>query len=121
GEPLVPPALATEMVLTQTQPDAIAETTAEGLARTADDAVLAGPKLGSMPLVVLAAGESLRNLPNWPEAQRAMATLSTNGQLIVADTSPHGIHIAQPEIVVDAINEVIAEVREQLTQFGFEK
>jgi pimeloyl-ACP methyl ester carboxylesterase len=111
GEPLVPAILATEMVLAQTQPNAIAETTAEGLARSADDEVLATTSLGSMPLVVVAAGESMRNLPNWPEAQRAMARLSTRGQLIVAETSHHGVHIAQPNIVSDAIADVIADVR----------
>lgn len=111
GEPLVPAALATEMVLTQTQPNAIAETTAEGLSRSADDEVLATTDLGALPLVVIAAGESMRNLANWPEAQRAMAKLSTKGQLVVAETSQHGIHIAQPKVVVDAINDVITQVR----------
>jgi pimeloyl-ACP methyl ester carboxylesterase len=111
GEPLVPAALATAMVLAQTQPNAIAETTAEGLARSADDEVLATTNLGSLPLVVVAAGESMRNLPNWPEAQRAMAKLSTKGQLIVAETSHHGVHIAQPNVVLDAINDVITHVR----------
>lgn len=111
GEPLVPAALATEMVLAQTQSNAIVETTAEGLDRSADDDVLASANLGSLPLVVVAAGESMRNLPNWPEAQRAMAKLSTRGQLIVAETSHHGVHIAQPNVVLDAINEVIADVR----------
>jgi pimeloyl-ACP methyl ester carboxylesterase len=111
GEPLVPAALATEMVLAQTQPNAIAETTAEGLARSADDEALSTTSLGSMPLVVVAAGESMRNLPNWPEAQRAMAKLSTKGKLIVAETSHHGVHIAQPHIVLNAINDVIADVR----------
>lgn len=110
GEPLVPAALAAEMVLAQTQPDGIAETTAEGLARAADDEVLANTNLGALPLVVIAAGESMRNLPNWLEAQRAMAKLSTKGQLVVAETSHHGIHIAQPDVVLDAINHVIADV-----------
>ncbi len=111
GEQLVPATLATEMVLAQTQPNAIAETTAEGLARSADDMVLATTSLGSLPLVVVAAGESMRNLPNWPEAQRSMAKLSTKGQLVVAETSHHGVHIAQPNVVLDAINHVIADVR----------
>jgi pimeloyl-ACP methyl ester carboxylesterase len=111
GEPLVPTALATAMVLAQTQPDAITATTAEGLARSVDDAVLATANLGSLPLVVVAAGESMRHLPNWPEAQRAMAKLSTKGQLIVAETSHHGIHIVQPDVVLGAINEVITDVR----------
>jgi pimeloyl-ACP methyl ester carboxylesterase len=112
GEPLVPAALATAMVLAQTQPNAITETTAEGLARSADDEVLMTTTLGSLPLVVVAAGESMRNLPNWPEAQRAMAKLSIRGQLVVAETSHHGVHIAQPNVVLGAIQNVIAEVRD---------
>lgn len=114
GEPLVPAALATQIVLAQTQPNAIAETTAEGLARMADDEVLATTSLGSLPLIVVAAGESMRNLANWPEAQRAMAKLSTKGRLVLAETSHHGVHIAQPKVVLDAINGVIADVREGL-------
>lgn len=114
GEPLVPAALATEMVLAQTQPTAIAETTAEGLARSVDDEVLASTKLGSLPLVVVAAGDTMRNLPNWPEAQSAMAKLSTRGQLIIAQNSSHAIQIAQPNVILSAIHDVIGKVRSGL-------
>lgn len=111
GEPLVPPDLATQMALAQTEPDAIAETTQEGLLRSADDAALADARLGSMPLVVIAAGESMRDLPGWSDAQEAMAALSTRGRLIVAEDSGHAVHLAEPGLVIDAIEQVIAKVR----------
>lgn len=113
GEPQVPSEAATAIVLGQTLPNAIAETTAEGLSRMVDDPMLVGTQLGSIPLVVIAAGESMRNLPNWPQAQRAMAQLSTNGTLVVADSSHHGVHLSAPDIVIDAVNDVIAAVGSQ--------
>lgn len=109
--PLVPPTLATQMALFQTSPTAIAETTQEGLNRTSDDEALASTNLGSMPLIVIAAGDSMRNLPNWPAAQTAMAKLSTNGQLIVAEQSSHAVQLVEPEVVVDATMSVIEDVR----------
>ena len=53
----------------------------------------------------------MRNLPNWPEAQSAMAKLSTRGQLIIAQNSSHAIQIAQPNVILSAIHDVIGKVR----------
>jgi pimeloyl-ACP methyl ester carboxylesterase len=111
GEDLIPPATATQMVLLQTQPNAIDETTAEGMARTADDPALAGFTLGSMPLVVIAAAASLRDLPNWQMAQEQMAKLSTDGRLVVAAHSGHFVHAEEPAIVSAAIADVVSNVR----------
>lgn len=111
GEPLVPAGLATEMVLARTQPNAITATTQEGLSRVVDDEALAATGLGSMQLTVIAAGESMRNLPNWPEAQAAMAKLSTKGELVVAGNSGHAVQLAQPAVVIDAIDHLVAQVR----------
>jgi pimeloyl-ACP methyl ester carboxylesterase len=108
----IPTALAAQMALAQTSERAIAETTREGLSRTANDAALAGANLGSLPLVVIAAGESMRAIPGWPAAQKAMTNLSTNGRLVVADGSPHAVQLAAPDIVIDAVLSVLAEVRE---------
>jgi pimeloyl-ACP methyl ester carboxylesterase len=108
--PLVSPALATQMALFQTNPAAIAETTDEGLNRTADDKSLASANLGAMPLVVIAAGDSMRNMPGWSEAQTAMAGLSTHGQLIVAERSSHAVHLVEPKLVIDAALSVLADV-----------
>ena len=49
--------------------------------------------------------------PYWAEAQRRQAALSTNGQLIVAAGSGHAIHWEQPALVIDAVRQVIADVR----------
>jgi pimeloyl-ACP methyl ester carboxylesterase len=49
--------------------------------------------------------------PYWAEAQRRQAALSTNGRLIVAEGSGHAIHWEQPALVVDAVRQVIADVR----------
>jgi pimeloyl-ACP methyl ester carboxylesterase len=109
--PQVSTDLATQMALFQTSPAAIAETTHEGLSRTADDEALASASLGSIPLIVIAAGESMRNLPDWPAGQNAMVALSTNGHLVVAEGSGHAIQLIQPSAVIDAVNHVLASVR----------
>ncbi|MEO7222533.1 MAG: alpha/beta hydrolase [Devosia sp.] len=114
GQPLVPADMATQMVLAETNGDAIAATTQEGLARTADDEALTSANLGSMPLVVIAADESMSNMQNWPEAQNAMAKLSSNGRLVVANHSGHAVHLAAPNVVIDAVNDVLADVRNGL-------
>ncbi|MBN9316620.1 MAG: alpha/beta hydrolase [Devosia sp.] len=111
GEPLVPPAIATEMALLQTQTAAIDETTREGLVRATDDATLASSTLGSIPLAVIAASASMAEIPNWSTAQRELAALSTRGRLVIAEHSGHAVHIEQPRIVIDAIRQVVSEVR----------
>jgi pimeloyl-ACP methyl ester carboxylesterase len=50
-------------------------------------------------------------IPSWAEAQRRMAALSTNGRLIVPAGSGHSIHWEQPALVIDAVRQVIADVR----------
>jgi len=111
GKPLIPPAIAAQMVLLQTQTTAIDETTKEGLARAAADAALANSTLGSMPLVVIAAVSSMAGIPNWSTAQKEMAALSTQGSLVVAEHSGHAVQLEQPSIVLDAIDDVVAKVR----------
>lgn len=110
-QPLVSPDIAAEMVLLQTRGTAIAETTKEGLVRSADDAALAGSTLGSMPLVVIASAASMADIPNWPAAQRELAALSTQGRFFVAQQSGHAIHLDQPGIVIDGIGEVLVKAR----------
>jgi pimeloyl-ACP methyl ester carboxylesterase len=110
------PAMATEtraeMALLTTSRRGVDATTAEGLERAADDALLqAAPSLGNRPLLVLAAGQKVAHDPIWLEAQRRQAALSTHGRLIIADGSGHAIHWEQPTLVVDAVRQVIADVR----------
>ena len=111
GEPLVPAATAREMALLQTNAAAIDETYREGIARSADDVFLAGQTLGTLPLVVIAAENSMTGIAGWGSAQEAQAHLSTNGTLVVAKGSGHYVQLEKPELVSAAINQVVAAVR----------
>jgi len=79
--------------------------------------------LGDLPLVVLAHGIPERtsflgaplNLElaaeaerTWQRLQRELATLSTKGRFAVAEQSGHSIQFDQPDLVIEAIQEVIA-------------
>jgi len=88
--------------------------TAEAIAREASDAQLAAaPSLGDRPLMVLASEQNMTGDPNWPEAQRLMAALSTHSQLIVPAGSGHYIHWDHPAVVIDAVQQVVGQVRGQ--------
>ncbi len=114
AEPLLSPAIATELALLQTQAAAVGETTAEGLARSTDDATLATTNLGSIPLVVVAAQASMVGLPGWVGAQQALAKLSSEGRLVVAEHSGHAVHLEEPGVVIDAVRDVLASARAHL-------
>jgi pimeloyl-ACP methyl ester carboxylesterase len=112
GTPAVPAATRLAMALFTTGQRGIATTTAEGQQRAADDRQLqAAPGLGALPLIVLAAGQNMEQTPYWAEAQRQQAALSTNGRLIVAAGSGHAIHLEQPALVIDAIQQVVTQAR----------
>jgi pimeloyl-ACP methyl ester carboxylesterase len=74
--------------------------------------------LGDLPVVVLASGVFLREAPTRPEAgprlheiwqdlQRDLANLSSNSVYSVVESSGHFIQRDQPEVVVDAIRQVL--------------
>jgi pimeloyl-ACP methyl ester carboxylesterase len=77
--------------------------------------------MGALPLIVLSAGA--RELPPWPleeteafrralaEAHEEMARLSSRGVRRVVPESKHHIPMDRPRAVIDAVLEVIAEVR----------
>jgi pimeloyl-ACP methyl ester carboxylesterase len=111
GEPTVDATRARRLVLAQTEPNAIAATTDEGLARTANDGELSVARVGNIPLTVVAADESMHKLPGWSEAQIAMAGLSTRGRLVVAEGSDHAIQFAQPQLVVTLIKDMVLGLR----------
>ena len=80
--------------------------------------------LGDIPLIVLAQGGKKDPAPRgFPEAEwqrlseekqrlkEAQARLSRNGKFIVAEQSGHSIHLDQPELVTDAIRQVVEAVR----------
>jgi pimeloyl-ACP methyl ester carboxylesterase len=110
-EPSLPPGVATEITLMQTQPQSLRATTAEGLARSTDDTALTGATLGEIPLVVIAAGSSMASIPGWAEAQVDLAALSREGKLVVAEGSSHLVQIDQPEIVIAAVLSVLDAAR----------
>jgi pimeloyl-ACP methyl ester carboxylesterase len=112
----LPDATRTAMALLTSQPQAIAATTAEGIERATDDGALqAAAGLGDRPLIVLAAEESMTHLAFWPEAQQRLAALSTAGRLIIAQGSRHAIHWDQPALVIDAVQQVVAQARGSAT------
>ena len=112
GVPTMASETRAEMALFASGQPALAATAAEGLHRAANDAQLeAAPSLGERPLIVLAAGQNMAQSLNWAEAQRRLASLSTNGRLIVAAGSGHAIHWEQPALVIDAVRQVVADIR----------
>lgn len=73
--------------------------------------------LGNIPLVVLYRGitdmpwpgmTAEENQALWVELQTEMAALSPQGRLVLADQSGHQIQLDQPNLVIDAIEEVVA-------------
>ncbi len=112
GSPAMPAATRALMALLTTGEPALAASAAEARERAADDAQLqAAASLGDRPLIVLAAEQSMTSLPNWPEAQQHMAGISPNGRLIVVGGSGHLIHWDQPAVVIDAVRQVVGQVR----------
>jgi pimeloyl-ACP methyl ester carboxylesterase len=71
-----------------------------------------------MPLVVLAHGHPDPDTPFveleepfWRQLQRELADLVPGGRLVVATESGHDIHHDQPQLVLDAIRDVVLAVR----------
>ena len=77
--------------------------------------------LGSMPLIVIPHGrEGMFGLApdkeriaemRWQEAQWQLTKHSTDAKFEVAEESGHGIPLEQPDIIVDAIRELVAKWR----------
>lgn len=79
--------------------------------------------LGDLPLVVLSHGQpaSVAGMPDevnrqyesaWQEMHLEIAGMSSRGRRMVAEKSGHMIHHDQPELVVEAIRQVIEQLRE---------
>jgi pimeloyl-ACP methyl ester carboxylesterase len=112
GTPAMTTEMRLKMALFASGERGLDVTAAEALQRATDDGQLqTAPALGDLPLIVLAAGESMEHLPYWPEAQLRMAESSTNGRLIVAEGSGHAIHAEQPALVIDAVHQVVDQAR----------
>jgi pimeloyl-ACP methyl ester carboxylesterase len=61
--------------------------------------------LGKMPLAVVSTGNAL---PNYLKLQTELLALSTDSTQFIADRSFHSVEIDQPEVVVRAIQKVMA-------------
>ena len=74
-----------------------------------------GPDLGSRPLIVLAAGDPSKDTSAadraWFAHQAQAATLSSKGQLRFARHSGHVIQQDRPRQVIDAVRDLVAQVR----------
>ena len=90
---------------------------AEGDAMRAD--LLEGkspPGLGHLPLIVLSEGKPnipfmQERLQTWFELQDELAHLSTQGRHVVATQSAHAIHRTEPDLIVDAVEQIVRAVR----------
>ena len=64
---------------------------------------------GNIPIVVLSAGA---RDPRWRDADRRLANASSNGCHIISPQSGHWVHLDEPQLVIDAIHDVIRRYRE---------
>lgn len=84
----------------------------------------APPNLGALPLVVVQAGGKPDPLPpvyseeRWQQTramfnsiQEELAGLSTQGKLLTAEQSVHAIPLEEPEVVIEAVREVLAAIQ----------
>lgn len=62
--------------------------------------------LGDLPLAVITAGIGTDD--KWNRLQNELAALSTNSTHIIAENSPHYVQFYQPELIIDAILEMLS-------------
>jgi pimeloyl-ACP methyl ester carboxylesterase len=90
---------------------------AEGQGFRADlQANRAPPTLGDLPLVVLSEGNPnspfmQERIRSWFQLQDELAHLSTNGRHVVATRSAHAIHRTEPDLIVNAVRDVVTSAR----------
>jgi pimeloyl-ACP methyl ester carboxylesterase len=95
------------------------ETARDENAAESDKQVQAAGNLGDLPLIVIAHGDSsmFASLPAkealqaeaaWQEAQKRLAGMSSNSQFIVAEGSGHAIPIEHPDVVIDAVQQILS-------------
>lgn len=69
------------------------------------------PPLAQIPLVVVSRGKPTPTAPVWRELQKELVSQVSAGQQIIAKESGHGIHFDQPDLVIDVIQTIVAQVR----------
>ena len=95
---------------------------ADAMDQDTAEAVAHRRSFGDLPLIVLTAGQppkdpSLSDAQNqawqraWMQGHNGMAALSSRGSNRVVPGSGHFIQFEQPQAVIDAVDEVVAEVR----------
>ena len=52
----------------------------------------------------------MEGMQAWNDAQHQMATLSTRGRLVTAD-SGHFVQLQQPAVVIEAVSDIVSAVR----------
>ncbi len=80
--------------------------------------------LGDIPLIVISASEfpnaavlnlsaeeEAQTMAVWAELQAELAALSSDGKQVIVEGADHLIHVEQPELVIDAIREVVEAVQ----------
>jgi pimeloyl-ACP methyl ester carboxylesterase len=65
---------------------------------------------GDRPVVVLSAA---KRGPEWLAADEALARASTQGRHVVSTRAGHWIHLDEPQLVVDAVRDVVMRARQQ--------
>jgi hypothetical protein len=92
---------------------------------TSTEQVLQAGSLGDIPLVVISAnhGPEAWEVPGFtPEdteritaamfkAQSDLASLSSNGVFLIADTSDHFVSNHDPQTIIDALTQMVGEIR----------
>jgi pimeloyl-ACP methyl ester carboxylesterase len=70
---------------------------------------------GDLPLIVLTAKLNYQ-LPDWQELQAELPQLSSNSQQLFAENSGHNIQVDEPQAAVEAILQMLQQVRETETK-----
>jgi pimeloyl-ACP methyl ester carboxylesterase len=73
--------------------------------------------LGDLPIIVLTAGTD----PTWGKLQSELASLSSDSTHIVVEDGEHYLQFFQPDVVIDAVEEMVKKVRTQPQAFLFGK
>lgn len=112
GAAELPESTRTLLMVQAARPHAIDAMLREHTGSTADDERLrAARSLETLPLVVLAADSSVARSPEWGAGQEAQRQLSTNSRLVVVARSSHHLALDQPQVVADAVLDVVSAAR----------
>jgi pimeloyl-ACP methyl ester carboxylesterase len=91
----------------------VAQVRERPLIASAEQARAAGG-LGTLPLVVLTGGKSYTNPGHqkaWIELQAGLSRLSSRGRQVVVANSGHMIPFQAPQSVIEAVRDVVTEIR----------